>query len=73
MDAVAANVMNSPVKWQDAFDIILTGCSAGGLATYLHADYFAQNYVAPKRPAPPGGPNRYGAYGVAPISGFFLE
>ena len=29
-----------------ADEVILTGCSAGGLATYLHADYVAS--VIPK-------------------------
>ena len=24
---------------KEASDVILTGCSAGGLATYIHADY----------------------------------
>lgn len=73
MAAVSANIMQAAVPWSEAFDIVLTGCSAGGLATYLHADYVAEKFIAPNRPAPPGGPSRFGAFHVVPISGFFLN
>jgi hypothetical protein len=72
--AIAAGVMNPPTPWSAAYDIVLTGCSAGGLATYLHADYVANTYVAPSRPPPPGSNmTRNGRYFVLPISGFFLD
>ena len=33
------NLIKGPNEWASATDVLLTGCSAGGLATYLHADY----------------------------------
>lgn len=72
MTAVQNNVMNATVPYSKAFDVVLTGCSAGGLATYLHADYVA-GLLPANRPPPPGGPNRIGRYNVIPISGFFLN
>ena len=30
-----------PMGLNKATDVLLTGCSAGGLATYLHADHVA--------------------------------
>jgi len=48
-----------------ATDVLLTGCSAGGLAAYLHADYIG-DYLASTAPD-------LFRYKVAPISGFFLN
>lgn len=72
MAALAANVQKAVVPWSSAFDVVLTGCSAGGLATYMHADYVG-GMLAPNRPSPPGGPARVGNYHVIPISGFFQD
>ena len=49
----------------NATDVLLTGCSAGGLATYLHTDYVGKRLatIAP----------RLARYKAAPISGFFLR
>lgn len=41
--------------------VLLTGCSAGGLATYLHTDYVATQI-----------PKSVTKYGASAISGFFL-
>lgn len=41
--------------------VLLTGCSAGGLATYLHTDYVASQL-----------PTSVTKYGASAISGFFL-
>jgi len=48
-----------------AENFILTGCSAGGLATYLHADY-VHNYLD-------NNTTKKVKYGVLPISGFFID
>jgi len=48
-----------------AENFVLTGCSAGGLATYLHADY-VHNYLITNTAIKV-------KYGVLPISGFFLD
>ncbi len=61
VDAVSRNVMGAAHLLKDAVDVVETGCSAGGLATYLHADYIAS--VVP----------RSGAYYSLPISGYFLD
>ena len=45
--------------------LLLTGCSAGGLATYLHTDYLHAELI---RIAP-----ELRRYKSAPISGFFLD
>ena len=45
--------------------VLLTGCSAGGLATYLHADYV---HAQLRKLAP-----TMSKYKAAPISGFFLQ
>jgi hypothetical protein len=37
LDALVKHLLSNGME--DATDVILTGCSAGGLATYLHADY----------------------------------
>lgn len=79
INAIMAVIQNGidgwtpPQPFSAAYDIVLTGCSAGGLATYLHADMFAETWVAPNRPPPPGGPTRNGGFWVLPISGFFLD
>ena len=38
LDVLQRNVMNASSLISDARHVIETGCSAGGLATYLHAD-----------------------------------
>ena len=50
---------------QAARNVLLTGCSAGGLATYLHTDYVYERL----RALVPG----LTRFKAAPISGFFLE
>lgn len=63
-----------PSPWGNAFDIVLSGCSAGGLAAYLHADYFGAKYASNVRPPPPGSNyTRNGRFYVIPMSGFFLD
>ena len=49
----------------NAKEMLLTGCSAGGLSTYLHADYVHDwmNSITGHLPK----------YKAAPISGFFLD
>lgn len=39
LNAVLESLLDAGMK--DASEVILTGCSAGGLATYIHADYVA--------------------------------
>jgi len=48
-----------------ATDVVISGCSAGGLATYLHADHWAQALAEAKVPI-----ERIAAL---PDSGFFLD
>jgi hypothetical protein len=48
-----------------AENVLLTGCSAGGLSTFLHADYVGELVKA-------AAPNTLKKYKAAPISGFFL-
>ena len=45
-----------------ATDVLLTGTSAGGLATFLHADHVQELL-----------PSSVKRYGTMPISGFFLD
>jgi hypothetical protein len=71
-NAIMTDVVKAPVPYSQAADIMLTGCSAGGLSTYLHADYVAANFIKPNRPSPPGQ-SRPGYYGAVPVSGFFLD
>ena len=58
----------SPSRRDDAFgfaratDVIVSGGSAGGLAAFLHADAIAARL-----------PASVARYGVAPLSGFFLD
>ncbi len=61
VDAVSRNVMGSTRLLKNAVNLVETGCSAGGLATYLHADYV-------KALIPHSG-----AYYSLPISGYFLD
>ena len=61
IDSLKANVMKSANDIANAVNIVETGCSAGGLATYLHADY-----VSSQLP-------HSGQYFSAPISGYFLN
>jgi hypothetical protein len=44
--------------------VLLSGCSAGGLATYLHADYVYNWFLSAKVPLK--------KFRAAPVSGFFL-
>jgi O-palmitoleoyl-L-serine hydrolase len=44
-----------------AKQVVLKGCSAGGLATYLHADYFGSKLSPSTR------------FVAAPGAGFFLD
>lgn len=64
MDAVFRTLF-STYNLGKAEQVLLTGCSAGGLSTYLHADYVGGVL---KAQAP--GLTKYKA---APISGFFLQ
>lgn len=48
----------------DAENVLLTGCSAGGLATYLHTDYVGDTLKAKS--------STLKKYKAASISGFFL-
>jgi len=59
LDAAIAHLKEKQ-NFNSATHVILTGCSAGGLSTFLHADYLAD--------AMPKG----AVYKVAPQSGFFL-
>jgi hypothetical protein len=58
----STTLLKSPTSWNDATDVLLTGCSAGGLSTYLHANYVQQHL-----------PTSVKSYRVAPISGFFMD
>jgi STAM-binding protein len=51
----------------DATDVLLTGCSAGGLATFLNSDRLMDNYFNRK-----DTPNLI-RFKAMPISGFFLD
>ena len=43
-------------------EVALSGCSAGGLSAYLHADYVASRL-----------PPSVGKFGVVPVSGYFMD
>ena len=58
-------IPGAPGLFTSAERVITTGCSAGGLATYLHADYVGA-YVAANLP-------KGTMYGAIAISGFFLQ
>lgn len=55
---------------KDATDIVVSGCSAGGLATYLHADEWAAAFPAARVTAMPdsGAPPRAAAPAIAQCS-----
>eukprot|EP00300_Choanocystis_sp_HF-7_P028344 c3389_g1_i1.p1 GENE.c3389_g1_i1~~c3389_g1_i1.p1 ORF type:complete len:254 (-),score=38.11 c3389_g1_i1:532-1191(-) len=59
----ALGTLSESYSFRQATQLLLTGCSAGGLAAFMHADDVGQ-YVA-------SFPNLL-RYKVAPISGFFL-
>ena len=61
IDAVF-NDLKANLNFNAATELLLTGCSAGGLSTYLHADYVASLL-----------PLSVTKYGAAPISGYFLD
>ena len=66
LDYISTTVLpGAPGLFTAAERVLLTGCSAGGLATYLHADYVGA-YVAARLP-------KGTLYGAASISGFFLQ
>eukprot|EP01084_Bolivina_argentea_P281690 482005_1 len=52
-------------KWKSATDVLISGCSAGGLTTWLHSDYIYDTYVKPL------GDNVQ--FLSMPDSGFFME
>lgn len=58
------NELASQFGLSKATHVLLSGCSAGGLSTYLHADYVGEQV---KALAP-----SLVQYGAAPVSGFFL-
>eukprot|EP01113_Clastostelium_recurvatum_P025069 TRINITY_DN3008_c0_g1_i7.p1 TRINITY_DN3008_c0_g1~~TRINITY_DN3008_c0_g1_i7.p1 ORF type:complete len:367 (+),score=50.78 TRINITY_DN3008_c0_g1_i7:20-1120(+) len=58
-EAVVADLRQS-YGFNDASDVVVGGCSAGGLAAYLHTDWYASQ--VPKARA-----------GALPDSGFFLD
>lgn len=62
IDAVLDTLMGMGLK--TAENVLLTGCSAGGLATFLHTDYVRKYLVSA------GVPMK--KFKSAPISGFFL-
>ena len=59
LDALLAD-LDANQGLADATDIVVSGCSAGGLATYLHVDEYAERYDAAR------------VVGM-PDSGFFLD
>jgi hypothetical protein len=63
LDALQRNVMSSPNHIANARHIVETGCSAGGLATYLHANYYLDYFRG----------RISGTYLSMPISGYFLD
>ena len=64
LDALQRDVVAAPAPLSAARHVVLTGCSAGGLAAYLHADYYA-DYFASR--------GITGTFLVMPISGYFLD
>jgi len=60
LDSVIADLFANQ-KFGTATDVLLTGCSAGGLSTFLHADYVGTLL-----------PNSVTRYKAMPGSGFFL-
>ena len=62
IDSVRRNVMGAPRRLADAVNVGLTGGSAGGLATILHADFVASLV-----------PDAKGLVWAAPQSGYFMN
>eukprot|EP01116_Phalansterium_solitarium_P022130 TRINITY_DN7194_c0_g1_i1.p1 TRINITY_DN7194_c0_g1~~TRINITY_DN7194_c0_g1_i1.p1 ORF type:complete len:417 (-),score=140.35 TRINITY_DN7194_c0_g1_i1:98-1348(-) len=60
LEAVLQDLATLP-NWNQANKVLLSGCSAGGLSTFLHADFVGTQL--------PASVQRYGAM---PESGFFL-
>jgi len=58
LDAVLTDLFATETI-KDATDVLLTGCSAGGLSAYLHSDYVGSWFKDTTK------------YGVAPVSGMF--
>ena len=61
-DSLAANLMKAATPWASATDIVLSGCSAGGLSTFLHTQFVHDTYL-------PAGAR----FHSVPVSGFFLD
>jgi hypothetical protein len=61
LDSVRSNVMGAPRRLADAVNVGVSGGSAGGLATYFHADYIAARVPAK------------GLVYALPRSGFFMD
>jgi hypothetical protein len=57
-DSLAANVMQAPSPWASATDVVLSGCSAGGLSTFLHTQFVHDTYL-------PAGANFHSVGGAA--------
>eukprot|EP01084_Bolivina_argentea_P281694 482010_1 len=53
-------------NWNTATDVLISGCSAGGLTTWLHSQHIYDTYVAPLGIKPTN-------FLSMPDSGFFLE
>ena len=65
MDNDGIIYQNTSYKYNDATDIILSGCSAGGLAVYIHSVSFYNNYVGILKNKP--------RFMVIADGGYFLE
>ena len=61
-DTLTANAMAAPSPYSAATDVVLSGCSAGGLSTFLHTQFVADTLV------PKGA-----RFHSIPVSGFFLD
>jgi hypothetical protein len=64
IDAVMADLAVNPLAsqfWNNAEQVMITGCSAGGLASILHGDYVLSNI-----------PSTPSVAGIVSMSGFFL-
>ena len=65
METLETLVSNTTFGMGTATELVLSGCSAGGLATYLHVDLVGE-WAEAKLP-------KLEKYGAIPVSGFFLE
>ena len=63
LDALSRNVMNATNLWSNVRHVVETGCSAGGLATYLHSNYLLEKLAGVYS----------GVFVSMPVSGFFLN